>query len=69
MTQHRDPKVRSVAALMVNSFVEQGERDGYCRPAQNADGSDDLTDVTIDGHYDLIALAEAIVAEVRSDYE
>jgi len=64
-----DRKVREVAALMVNSFVEQGERDGYCRPAENADGSEDLTDVTIDGHYDLMALAAAIVAEVRSEYE
>lgn len=64
-----DPKVRAVAALMVNSFTEQGEMDGYCSPATNPDGTEDLTDVTIDGHYDLMALAEAIITEVRSDYE
>jgi hypothetical protein len=65
-----DPKVRAVAALMVNSFAEQGHMDGhYCSPATNDDGTEDLTAVTIDGHYDLMALAEAIITEVRSDYE
>lgn len=64
-----DRKAEEVAALMVNSFAEQGHMDGYCRPAENPDGTPDLTDVTIDGHYDLLALARAIVTEVRSDYE
>lgn len=63
---------RSVAALILNRLTEQDDESmfgGYVSPATNSDGSPDLTDVTIDGHYNLETLAEAIISEVRSDYE
>ncbi|QGJ92820.1 hypothetical protein PBI_BEAGLE_60 [Arthrobacter phage Beagle] len=62
-----------MAALIRQSLAEQDAEDslwgGYVRHAVNADGTPDLTDVTIDGHYDLVALAESIITEVRSEYE
>lgn len=59
-------KAKSVAALIVNSLGEQSNESGYVRTGINADGSDDLTEVCIDGYYDILAIAEAVVAEVRN---
>ena len=60
----------SVAALIANSLAEQSV--GTC----NADGvgmgyvdvqGEDLTSICIDGYFDLEAIAEAVIVEVRAD--
>jgi hypothetical protein len=63
---------QSIAALIVSRLTEQDDASmfgGYVSPATNSDGSPDLTDVTIDGHYNLEAIAEAVITEIRSEYE
>lgn len=62
-------KAESVAALIFNSLSEQNEGDGYVSANTDSHNREDLADVTIDGHFDLMAIAEAVVTEVRSDYE
>lgn len=50
---------KSVAALMFDTFEEKGWAD-------NVTGdSSDLTDIAVDGTYNLLALARAIVTEVK----
>lgn len=62
-------KAETIAALIVNSLVEQGDDGAYVSANAGIDNREDLTDVTIDGRFDLIAIAEAVITEVRSDYE
>jgi hypothetical protein len=61
---------RSIAALIANSLSEQafgtcnsnGDSLGYV----NVQG-EDVTNVCIDGYFDLEAIAEAVIIEVRAD--
>lgn len=55
---------REVAALIYNSLRDQTV-DGWVK----AVAEEDLTEVCIDGYFDLESLAEAVITEVRSEYE
>lgn len=65
-----------LAALMAAELKRQGDEDpmgsGYVSVdiTVDADGVVDVDrDAVIDGHFDLVRLAEVAITEVRSEYE
>lgn len=69
-------KAIQLAALMAAELKRQGDEDqmgsGYVSVNITVDESgviDVDREAVIDGHFDLVKLAEMVITEVRSDYE
>lgn len=56
-------------ATVLRDFLRLDNEDGYVAPLKKFDGTEDFTDVTIDGHFDLINIATAILAATAPDDE
>jgi hypothetical protein len=59
----------TIAALIANTLIEQSQDSGgYVNTGEQfVEDSEVLDDVLIDGHFDLEAIAEAVITEVRAD--
>lgn len=54
-------------ATVLRDFFRLDNEDGYVAPHKKSDGDEDLTDVTIDGHFDFVNIATAILTATTPD--